>query len=323
MDSFKLNTGAKIPALGLGTWQSKPGEVAVAVEVAIKAGYRHVDCAHVYKNEEEVGSALEKCIREGVVKREDLFFTSKLWSDDQAPDAVEPACRLTLKNLKLEYLDLYLVHNPFPLKKVNENENQWIDENNPGYDQEGMAKTWKAMEELVKKGLTKAIGISNFTITKTENLLKTATIVPAVNQVECHPYFQQPKLKEYCDSKGIMMQPYSPLGSPGTYEAGTPNPLEDDVIKQIAVKHNATPAHICISFQLHRGMSVIPKSVNPNRIKDNFKASAVKLNDEDMERIRALDRNLRLLTFSWQIKQSNPSEDLWDTASDAAFVTQK
>ncbi|KAL5456880.1 hypothetical protein EMCRGX_G034106 [Ephydatia muelleri] len=318
--SVKMNTGVTIPAFGLGTWQSKPGEVGAAVEVALKAGYRHIDCAHIYGNEAEIGETLQKCFREGVVKREEVFVTSKLWSHDHSPEHVEPAYRLTLKNLQLEYLDLYLVHNPFAFRKASEKE--WDDENKLGYDELRMSRTWQAMEGLVEKGLVKAIGISNFTITKTENLLKTAKIVPAVNQVECHPYFQQPKLKAYCDSKGVVFEAYSPLGSPASFEAGeVPNILEDLTLKDLAMKHHATIAQICIAFQLHRGLVVIPKSVNPDRIRENLKATEVKLDTEDLQRLKALDKNLRFLKFSWAVKEGpTHDEEIWNACSDESVV---
>eukprot|EP00731_Ephydatia_muelleri_P014290 Em0008g10a len=319
MANLLLNTSAKIPAFGLGTWQSKPGEVGAAVEVALKAGYRHIDCAHIYGNEAEIGETLQKCFREGVVKREEVFVTSKLWNADHASEDVEPACKLTLKNLQLEYLDLYLVHSPSSLAigTVQLTEDCML-----GYDPARMAKTWKAMEGLVEKGLVKAIGISNFTITKTENLLKTAKIVPAVNQVECHPYFQQPKLKAYCDSKGIIFEVYAPLGSPSRVrkQDSDPDPLDDPVIKEISNKHSATVGQICIAFQLHRGLVVIPKSVNPDRIRENLKATEVKLDTEDLQRLKALDKNLRFFVGTFFVKKSVTIEEIWDVAADANFV---
>eukprot|EP00731_Ephydatia_muelleri_P031598 Em0023g105a len=301
-----LNTKRQIPAIGLGTWQAKPREVGAAVEIALKAGYRHVDCAHIYGNETEVGKALQKCIAEGVVKREEVFVTSKLWNSDHASGDVAPACQLSLKNLALDYLDLYLVHWPQEIKKGG----RVTPDDVIGYDKERTSTCWKAMEGLVEKGLVKAIGISNFTITKTENLLKTAKIVPAVNQVECHPYFQQPKLKAYCDSKGRSSKRKTDVDI-----------LADLVIREIAARHGATPAQVCIAFQLHRGLVVIPKSVNPDRIRENLKATEVKLDTEDLQKLKALDRNLRFLS-SVMLKRGQSEEELWDVLQDEHFVLQ-
>lgn len=314
-----LNTGATIPAFGLGTWLSKPGEVGKAVEEALRTGYRHIDCAHIYGNEKEVGEAFEKCFKEEVCKREDVFITSKLWNSDHAKEDVLPACQLTLKNLRLDYLDLYLIHWPQELPKKCDL-SQLTEADKLGYDEKRIAQCWEGMEDLVAKGLVKAIGISNFTILKTDNLLKTAKTVPAINQVESHPYLQQPKLLEYCKTKGIVFEVYSPLGNPGRPAKGDDDPalLEDPVINEIAVKHSATPAQICIAFQLHRGVVVLAKSVNLERVKQNFKATEVKLDAEDMRKLRELDRNLRFLRF-FMLKENQTVAEFWDEEADKNF----
>ncbi|XP_019856480.1 PREDICTED: alcohol dehydrogenase [NADP(+)]-like isoform X9 [Amphimedon queenslandica] len=320
--TLKLNTGKVVPAFGLGTWQSEKGVVGQAVDIAVRNGYRSIDCAWLYRNEDEIGATLETLFKEGVVKREDLFITSKLSGTHHNAEDVEECCRDTLKNLKLDYLDLYLVHSPAALKKdallsfPNLTEEQKF-----GYNSEHLAKTWEVMESLVSKGLVKAIGISNFTITKTEKLLETAKIVPAVNQVECHPYFQQKKLKKYCDSKGIVLEAYAPLGSPGRPRASPDDPvvMEDPTIKQIAEKHGATAGQICISFLLHSGLMVIPKSTSEKRIKENLGACSITLSPEEIQALEGIDKNLRLFLGLFFLPKGTTVEQAWDVAADEAY----
>ncbi|CAI8019896.1 Aldo-keto reductase family 1 member B10 [Geodia barretti] len=224
-------------------------------KVALKVGYRHLDCAHIYQNEAEIGEALQKCFEEGVCKRENLFVTSKLWAGDMEEQYVLPAIQLTLKNLQLDYLDLYLIHSPFAFRH-NLDMSNLQEEEKLGYDESRIAGIWK-----------------------TESLLKNCQDCTSCQPGECHPYFQQKKLREYCDSKGILIEAYAPLGSPARrgVEATDPVVMDDPTIKEIASKKGATPAQICISFLLHRGFVVIPKSVTPHRIQDNFEATKVSL----------------------------------------------
>lgn len=274
---FKLNTGAEIPAVGLGTWQSAPGEVEKAVSHAIAVGYRHIDTAFCYQNEQEVGQGIKEALASGKVKREDLFVTTKLWCSYHT--RVEEALDASLKNLGLDYIDLYLMHWPVAF---NPNGNHPLFPKLPDGSRDidhshSHVTTWKNMEKLLGTGKVKAIGVSNYSKLYLEQLLPHATVVPAVNQIENHPALPQQEIVDFCKEKGIHITAYSPLGSTGS-------PLfTAEPIVEVAKKRGVSPATVLLSWHIARGSSVLPKSVTPSRVEEN--RNLIKLDKSDMATI--------------------------------------
>ncbi|CAP99322.1 H/ACA snoRNP pseudouridylase subunit [Penicillium rubens] len=283
---FKLNTGAEIPALGLGTWQSQPGEVARAVSHAIKVGYRHIDAALCYGNENEVGQGIKEAIDAGIVKREDLFVTTKLWCSYHA--RVEEGLQQSLTDLGLDYVDLYLMHWPLAMNpKGNHNLfPKLADGSRDIVHSHSHVTTWKSMEKLVGTGKVKAIGVSNYSVKFLEELLPQATIIPAANQIENHPLLPQQEIVDFCNKAGIHITAYSPLGSTGS-------PLfTAEPIVAVANKRGVTPATVLLSWHIARGSSVLAKSVTPARIEAN-RADLIHLDAEDLATLRKYSDDLQ------------------------------
>ncbi|KAK7402468.1 hypothetical protein QQX98_011795 [Neonectria punicea] len=285
--TFKLNSGYAIPAIGLGTWQSGPNEVAHAVEFALKHGYRHIDAAAVYDNEQEVGAG----IKASGIPRNEIFLTSKLWNTHHKGSDVEEALDQSLSDLGTDYVDLYLIHWPVAFPKPAEKTLRFpIDPSDHGVHviDVPIEETWKALEALVRKGKIRSIGVSNFTKEKIDEILKFAEIKPAVNQIEAHPYLQQPELLEQSKQQGILITAYSPSGN-NIYNL--PKAIDDAEVGAIAKELGKQPAQVLIQWAVQRGTVVLPKSVTPSRIAENFED--FELPSSAMDRIYKLDRNHR------------------------------
>lgn len=315
-----LYTGAAIPMIGLGTYGSdhvSAHQIAQAVLQAADTGYRHFDCAAVYGNETEIGAALTAVMQSGI-SRDQLWITSKLWNDSHSPDAIEAACADSIKKFGVDYLDAYLVHWPFPNHHPPSCDTESRSPNARPYIHEDFMGTWRKMEELVDKGWVRHIGTSNMTIPKLHLLLRDAHIQPALNQMEMHPHFQQPELFDFLNRNKIVPVGFCPLGSPNRPErdrtAEDTSPLNDSVIGQIAKRYGIHPAAVCLKWAVQRGQVVIPFSIRSANQKANLKAiSSAPLSIEDMEAIRLIDRNCRLIkgqVFLWKYGQS--WRDLWD-----------
>jgi alcohol dehydrogenase (NADP+) len=316
-----LYTGAKMPAVGMGTFGSDhvtPGQVSDAVAGAIKAGYRSFDCAACYGNEEQIGKIFAQAFAEGSVKREELFIASKVWNDMHGDGDVLIACAKTLKDLKLDYLDMYYVHWPFPNYHEPGCDVEARNPDSKPFSTERFIKTWRQMERLVDMGLTKHIGMSNMTIPKLEAVLPLCRIKPAAIEMELHPCFQQPELFAYCKERGIEPVGFCPVGSPARPERDkTPEDITDielPKMQEIARAHGVHPAVICIKWAVQRGQTPIPFSTKEKNYLQNLECTTKDpLTDEEMKTIEGLDKNNRLIkgqVFLWE--GAGDWEDLWD-----------
>ncbi|XP_037936754.1 aldo-keto reductase family 1 member B1-like isoform X2 [Teleopsis dalmanni] len=295
-----LNSGYEVPMLGLGTWNSSEADVGEAVRIALLVGYRHFDCAHVYRNEHIIGPALSAALEEQYLDREQLFITSKLWNTFHRPDLVCPACYKTLTDLDTSYLDLYLMHWPMAFREggslfPRDACKRLL------FSKVSFIETWKEMEQLVKDGRCRSIGVANFNEDQLEVLLENCEIPPAVNQIECHPFLTQKSLMEFCKSKCIAITAYCPLGSPnnpGWKGKKQPIIMEESEVERLAFEFEKTAAQILIRYQLQRGNIVIPKSVNKDRITSNFDIEDFELSKENMSSLDEMNRDFRFITFS-------------------------
>jgi len=296
--NLTLNSGHKMPQIGLGTWLSNPGEVGEAVKMALEVGYRHIDCAQSYGNQAEIGEVFNSVFNSGKIKREEVFITSKIWNTFHSYEKATEAIDLMLKELQIPYLDLCLIHWPqgyiedkglFPKDesgKIINKDTDYLD-------------TWKAMENAVKTGKVRSIGLSNFNVKQIDRVIKNCTVKPAVLQIEAHPYFSQNSLLEWCKKNGVVVTAYSPLANNAHMfrKEGQPNLLEEKIVLEIAQKHKKTPAQVLIRWAIQRGTVVIPKSTRRVRLEENFKVWDFQLTADDMAAIDGLNQNWRILTL--------------------------
>lgn len=266
-----LHDGNQIPSIGFGVFLIPNTDVRAAVSTALDCGYRHLDTASVYKNEVGVGEA----VRASLIRRSDIFITTKIWNDDQGTAKTKDACLASLKRLGLDYLDLVLIHWPVPGRGL------YVD-------------TWRELIDLRNQGRIKSIGVSNFNPDHLEAIIEATGVIPVVNQVECHPWLQQNSLRAFHAKLGIITQSWSPLGRGKL--------LNEPIIKAIALKHRITEAQAIIAWHLAVGNVVIPKSITPSRIRENYQASTIKLDQVDLAQIQKLDAGIRVGPDPLQLK---------------------
>nr|DAD18489.1 TPA_asm: hypothetical protein HUJ06_019952 [Nelumbo nucifera] len=309
-EEVRLYSGSKLPLLGFGTaaFPYDRERVELAIWTALKMGYRHFDTAKIYGSEPAVGSALMEAIHDEAVSREEIFVTSKLWGSDHH-DPIS-GLKQTLKNLGMEYVDLYLIHWPAKLKV-------WANyavPNEDDFEELDMESTWAGMERCLDMGLCRFIGVSNFSCRKIQRLMEHASVLPAVNQVEMHPMWRQKNLREFCGEKNIHVSAYSPLGGPGS-PWGTKAVVDNPVICSIARKHKATPAQVALSWGLSKGVSLIIKSFNQERMKENMEALELTLDHEDVVKIERLEEK-KIMRGEFLVNGTTSPyrtiQDLWD-----------
>ena len=305
MKNLTLHTGDALPTTGLGLWKIPRANTARVIHEAVSTGYRHIDSACDYGNETEAGTGITKSISEGLCQREELWVTSKLWNTYHRKEHVRPALERTLKDLKLEYLDLYLIHFPIAQEFVPFEERyppEWLFDPAEENPQIRLAKvpiheTWGAMEDLVHAGLVRNIGVCNFGTSQLRDLVNSAEISPSVLQVERHPYLVQDKLVRFCKKAGIVVTGFSPLGAGSYLELGMAQPqdsvLQEPVIEQIAQAHGKTPAQVVLRWGIQQGTAVIPKTTRPERMKENLDVHDFALTSAEMDGLSALDRGHR------------------------------
>lgn len=261
MQNIQLNNQKNIPSIGFGTWMIEDEDTCIAaVKEALEVGYRHIDTAQVYGNESFVGRA----VKESNIARDDIFLTTKLWNDNQSFDDVIPSFKQSLKNLQTDYIDLFLIH--FPVTELRR-------------------PAWRKMEELYKSGVAKSVGVSNYTVKHLKELMAESDIKPVVNQVELHVFLQQPELVKYCQENNIVLEAYSPLAHG--------NKLDNELLTSLASKYSKTSAQIMLRWCIQQGFVILPKSVTPSRIKENFEVFDFEIDESDIKLMASLDSGYR------------------------------
>jgi D-xylose reductase len=302
---LQLKSGGRMPTVGLGFWKVPQPAAAELVIDAVRAGYRHFDCACDYGNEAEVGAGLRAALDQKLCRRDELWITSKLWNTYHAAEHVGPALERSLKDLSLDYLDLYLIHFPIAQRFVPFDVRyppEWVFD--PAAEKPRMeparvpiSETWSAMEDLVRAGLVKNIGVCNFGVSLLRDLLSYAQISPAVLQVELHPYLTQKKLLRFCRESRIAVTAFSPLAAQSYFSIGMARAdesvLEQHAVGQSAARHNKTPAQIVLRWGVQRGTAIVPKTVNRQRLNENLDLFDFELSEEEMRQISDLDRGRR------------------------------
>lgn len=300
-----LRSGDRMPIVGLGLWKVEPARISTLIDEAVRCGYRHFDCACDYGNESQVGSALEQALAAGLCRREDLWVTSKLWNTYHAPEHVRPAVERSLRDLRLDYLDLYLIHFPISLRFVPFETRYppgWffdphVSEPHMEHARVSVAETWQAMEDLVRAGLVRNIGVSNFNVALLRDLVAYAKIPPAMLQAEMHPYLTQEKLLRFCLSEEIAVTAFSPLGAASYFSLGMAEPeesvLEQHAVREIARRHGKSPAQIVLRWGVQRRTAVVPKSTRTERLCENLALFDFEFSADEMDDIGRLNRNRR------------------------------
>ncbi|PLK44698.1 aldo/keto reductase [Emticicia sp. TH156] len=316
MKYLTFSNGDLMPALGLGTWKSAKGEIYSTIRTALEIGYRHFDCAFIYDNEREIGQAFADALKNNEVKREDLWITSKLWNNRHRTEDVQPAIEKSLRLLQVEYLDLYLIHWPIALvRSVNYPQKA---EDMISLNDLPLSQTWQAMIDMKTKGLTRHIGLSNFSIKKISALRDETGVMPEALQIELQPFLQQKNLLNYAQQNNIALTGFCPLGSAdrpaSRISPNEPKLFENETILTLAQEKDCTPAQVMLAWAVNRGTSVVPKSVHEHRLRENLAAAEIVLSAEQMERMTQLDQHYRYIKGDfWCLEGSDYTvENLWD-----------
>jgi len=303
---LRLNSAKKVPALGLGTFMMKGDILREALDFALSIGYRHIDTAASYGNEEEIGEVIHDRIKAGKLSRKDIFITSKIPSVCLKKDDALQSAQESLSKLCITSIDMLLIHHPWgQVKEKSSDLSPMIMSDGSGrrvISDVDFVETWSALEDLVKDGFAQNIGVSNFTIPQILRIFSNSKVRPSNVQLECHPYFQQHKIKSFCDSHDIVVSAYAPLGAvgrPTLQQTHSTKVMEDPLVLELAIKYKKSPAQILLNFLLCRGFVVLPKSSTKDRLKENFDSQSFMLTENDIKRICAIDRGLRFFEFNY------------------------